>query len=539
MPSVSLKELKRIALIQPPRKGGPLECTLPLGLLSVASFIKEHGYQPVFIDLYLFSIIQGIPSDYFRQMAEKILSCNPQVLGFSVMCSNMVVALLIAGECKKLAPELPIIFGGPEVCFEEVEVMKTFKQVDIIVRGEGEITLVEVLEALENKKKLSEVEGITFRENNQVIRNPDRPLIKDLDQLPFLDYSLVPRLEMYEGRIEGGRGCPFSCAFCATARICRKTFRVKSPQRLVQELRKAHDLFKHSYIGINHDNFLASRKFAEEFLSLIASEGIVWGCDSRLDALDESLIKQLKQAGCRQIYLGIETGSPEMQKKIKKNLPLSRLPWVLEMLLQNKIDVSPSFIIGFPNETEVQINQTLLMALNLRRFFPSITVRVFLFTFLKGSELYTRAKGAYEYRETTASPLTTGHSAELSLIKKYPHIFPSFYYIGKAGLQPIFLQKTTFLFSFLIRSYARPVLSLLKYLSATPFQLGQKLISYFDAEGVDWDPTQGFYFPQYVSPFRKFIREKASSLYKELFWWDEAFKRWEERSRSNPKLISR
>ncbi|MHC4181888.1 MAG: B12-binding domain-containing radical SAM protein [Planctomycetota bacterium] len=528
-----------MAFIQPPRKSCPLERALPLGLLSLASFIKERGYQPVFIDLCLFSIIRGNSSDYFRQMAQKILSYSPHVLGFGVMCSNMATALLIAEECKKLAPKIPIIFGGPEVCFEEVEVLKTFKQVDIIVRGEGEITLVEVLKALENKKSLSDILGITYRENSQIIRNPDRPLIEDLDQLPFLDFSLLPHLGMYEGKIEAGRGCPFSCAFCATARVCRNKFRMKSPQRLAQELRKVHDIFKRSYIGINHDNFLTSRKIADEFLSLIADGGIVWGCNSRLEALDEGLIKKLKQAGCRQIYLGIETGSSEMQKKIKKNLPLSRLPRVLEMLLQNKIDVSPSFIIGFPNEAESQINQTLLVALNSKCFFPAITVRIFLFTFLKGSELYARAKGKYEYQESVISPLTTGLSAELALIKKYPHIFPSFYYIGNKGIESKVLQKISFLFIFLIRTYARPILSLLEYLSVTPFQLGKKMISYFDAEVVDWDPAQGFHFPQYVSPFRKFIQEYATPLYNEFFWWDEAFKQWEKKSCSSPKLKSR
>ncbi len=525
-----MPKLKRVVLIQPLRSQEIFKRSLPLGLLSLASAVKQYDYQPIIIDLYLLCRNQSSYADFFKQAAKKIIEYDPEVLGFSVMCSNLPVALLIAEECKKLAPKLPIIFGGPEVCFEEVEVMKIFKQVDIIVRGEGEITLVEVLKALENKKPFSEVQGITFRENNQIIRNPDRPFIKDLDQLPFLDFSLLPHLGMYEGKIEAGRGCPFSCTFCSTCRMWKRNFRMKSPQRLVQELAEVHRTFKHSMIGIIHDHFLASRKFAKQFLSLIADKGIVWGCESRPDALDEKLIKKLRQAGCQIILLGIETGSPEMQKKIKKNLSLSRLLGVLEMLSQNEIAVSLSFIVGFPNETEAQINQTLQMALNSKFLNQSINIQLLLFTFLKGSELYSRAKGEYEYRESIASPLTTGHSAELTLIKKYPHIFPSFYYIGNEGIESKILQKMSFLFIFLIKSYARPILSLLKYLSVNPFQLGQKLISFFDAEGIDWDPTQGFHFPQYVAPFRKFIQEYASPLYKEFFWWDEAFKQWKERS---------
>ncbi len=535
-------ESKRMALIQSLRFRENVKRALPLSLLSLASVIKQYDWQPVIIDFFLLCRNQSYRTDFLKEGAKKIIEYDPQVLGFSVMSGNLPAALLIAEECKKLAPELPIIFGGPEVCFEEVEVMKTFKQIDIIVRGEGEITLVEVLKALENKNPFSEVQGITFRENDQIIRNPDRPFIKDLDQLPFLDYSLDPGLAMYEGRIEAGRGCSFPCTFCATCRAWKRNFRMKSPQRLAQELREVHRLFKNSCVEIIHDNFLSSRKFAEEFLSLIANEDFAWGCFARLDALDESLIKKLKQAGCRRIFIGIETGSPEMQKKIKKNLPLSRLPRVLEMLLQNKIVANLSFIIGFPDETESQINQTLLMALNSKLFDPNIIINIYLFTYFKGSELYTEAKekfGQYEYRETIMSPLMTGLSAELSLIKKYPHIFPSFYYIGNEGLQSKMLQKMANLFLFLIKSYTRPVLLLLEYLSVTPFQLGQKLIFFFDAERVDWNPTRGYHFPQYVFPLRKFIQEFAAPLYKEFFWWDKAFKQWEKRSCSNPKLKSR
>jgi radical SAM superfamily enzyme YgiQ (UPF0313 family) len=532
-PNVSSKTIKRVALIQSLKLAEAVGHSLPVGLLSLASSIKEHGYDPVVLDLYLQNVRQNHPPDYFKKIAERILGNGCDVLGFNVMCSNLPVVLLTAEECKKLAPQLPIIFGGPEVSFEEVELMNTFEQVDIIVRGEGEITLVEVLEALENKRNLSEVEGITFRENDQIIKNPDRPLIKDLDQLPFLDYSLIPKLNVYQGRIEGGRGCPFSCTFCSTCLMWKRKVRMRSPQRVAQELRDACRLFKNTYIEISHDHLLVSRKFAEEFLSLIADEDLSWACFARLDSLDESLIKKLKRAGCWKVLLGIETGSTETQKKIKKNLSLSRLPQALEWFSQNEVGVVIYLIIGFPGETESQINETLLLALNSKSLYPSISINIPLLTFFKGTELYTEAKEKniqYKYQENIGSPLTTGHPAELSLIKKYPRIFPSFYYFGDGGISPEILRKISFLFYFLLRSYAHLVLSLLEHLSLTPFQLGQELIAYFDAEGVDWHTTHGCYFPQYVAPFKKFIRENASPLCKEFFWWEESFKQWEEKS---------
>jgi radical SAM superfamily enzyme YgiQ (UPF0313 family) len=531
MRRISTKKKKRVALVLLPMQGVVSGCYLSIGVLSLASSIEMHDYQPIIVDLNMFSLIQRNFSDYFKQMAQEILRHNPDVIGFSVTCDNLPVSLLIARECKQLFPEIPIVFGGPEVSFEEVEVMRAFKQVDVVVRGEGEITLVELLQALEKNTSLSGVLGITFRENERVIRNPDRHLMEDLDELPFLNYSLVPNIDKYYLGLEAGRGCSFCCTFCSTCRVWRRKPRMKSPQRLGEELKRASHLFKKRFIFVD-DHFLVSREFVDEFLCLTANKGFVWACNSRLDALDESLIKKLKQAGCRGITLGIETGSLETQKQIKKHLPLSRLPGVVQMLSQYGIDVNLSFVIGFPEETESQIDDTLRMTLKLKKINPDISIHTNLVATFKGSELYEKVKGKcdkYSFMAMGMCPLVTGLPEEVSLIKKYPHIFPSFYYFGNDMIEPRILQRISFLFLFLLSSYAGPTLSLLEHLSATPFQLGKKMISFFDAEGVEWDPIHGTHFPQYVFPFRRFIREYAKPLYKDFFWWDKAFTRWEEK----------
>lgn len=460
--------------------------SLPQGLLSLASYIKPFGYLPTIIDLDIYiNAEQKYPPDYFRQAAEKILSYHPEILGFNVMCNNLPIALLIAAECKKLAPRLPIIFGGPEVNFEEVELLEVFKQVDIVVRGEGEKTLLELLKALEEEKSLSDILGITYRENNKIVRNPDRPFIKNLDDLPLLDYSLLPGLENYRGKakVEAGRGCPFQCTFCSSCKMWRRNFRMKTPQRLVREIKRAHKVFKkgkNSGVSLTHDNFLASRRFAEEFLFLIGEENIKWGCSSRLDALDESLIKKLKRAGCQAIFLGIETGSSEMQKKLKKNLSLDRLPHILKLLMENKIKATLSFIIGFPNETESQINQTLLMALNSKKYNPALDIQLHYFTLLKGSELYAKGKfRAAEFSVTDISPLIAALPAEDILIKQYPHIFSSFYCMQDSGVPPGLLHRVQISFRFMIEFFHRTTSLLLDALTLTPFQFSQKIVCFF------------------------------------------------------------
>ena len=295
----------RIALVQMPQRDD--EICIPLGILSQASFVKQY-HQPIIIDFNLLLKNKKIRSSFIKDCAKTILKHRPNAIGLSVMCTTLPAALLVAEECKKIAPQIPIIFGGPEVTFEEEAVLKTFKQVDLIVRGEGEITLLELLNALEKRQPLSDIPGITYRENGGIIRTPDRPFIQDLDRLPYPDYSLLPHLEKYEtGNIEAGRGCPFNCTFCSTCKMWKRHFRMKSSKRLIKEMLQQKKIFrerKDLHIPITHDNFLASKKAANKFLSQIKHKKIEWSCLSRLEPLGEALIAKLKKAGCSDIYIG-------------------------------------------------------------------------------------------------------------------------------------------------------------------------------------------------------------------------------------------
>jgi radical SAM superfamily enzyme YgiQ (UPF0313 family) len=522
----------RVALIQAPQNNDL--CLVPINLLSLASYIDHYNYQPIIVDLNVQFKKNKYHPDFFKKAAKKILRHKPQVLGFSVLCASLPATLLIAKECKRLAPQLPVIFGGPEVSFEETEVLKTFNQVDIIVRGEGEITLLEILKSMEMKKPFSEILGITYRDGKQVKRNPDRPIIKDLDKLPYLDYSLLPKLERYKGgRIEAGRGCPYKCTFCPTCKRWKRTYRIKSPQRLAQEMKQARRAFvKHSfpYIRIIHDNFLASRKTTKKFLSLMANQGISWLCDARFDVLDEDLIKKMKIAGCRGILFGIETGSPKIQKEIKKNLPLEKLPKILSMISQQEILATLSIILGFPNENKNQINQTLQMALKSKLYSFSPHILPQLLTFLKGSELYEKAKEGFMrpyLQQTKSVPLLTDLPAELSLINKYPHIFPSFYIIKEKVLGQEFLEKICVLILFLIDSFPFTTLLFVRFLSVSPLKLFQKIIYFFDSKGADWtifqDGKRGFLY--YLHFFEKFIKNNSTPLIKETFLHEKLYQK--------------
>ena len=519
-----------LVLINPPSH--QLNPSPPTGLLCLASHAKQYGYRPVIIDFNVLFRRDKYPSDYFLQAAKKILARRPWIIGFGVMCNNFPVALLIANKCKELAPHIPIIFGGPDVFMEDIPAMRFFKQIDIIVRGEGEITLVETLNALKNNQPLTNILGITFREKGRIQRNPDRPFINNLDRLPYLDFSLLPKTKSYRiDTIEAGRGCPFKCTFCSSRKMWRGIFRIKSARRLVRELKQIHSLSgkrKDSCLNLSHDNFLASRKTVEKFFSLIAGQKISWACTSRLDLLDAALIKKLKRAGCREIVLGIESASPKIQKEIKKNLPLSKLPRTLNLLQQNGLRVCLSFIIGFPNEKKPQINQTLRMALKSKLSGPSVNVQIHLLTILKGSELYFKKSFVLsKFMQTTMSPPITNLREELSLIKKHPHIFPSFFQIKNNSVNLELLQKTYILFRFLIHFFPLTTLLLLKHLATSPLQLGKKMIAYFNKAGINWVvlSEEKSLFNHYFPYLRGFTRKISTPLIKQAFTHEELFQK--------------
>jgi radical SAM superfamily enzyme YgiQ (UPF0313 family) len=512
----------RVALIQTPLKETD---TYPLGLLCLASFIKQNGHKPIIIDLNLHFKANKFSNSFINKAAKIILQWRPDVIGFSTMNTTFPATLLIARKCKNLAPNIPIILGGPEVSFNEEAILKYFKAVDIIIRGEGEHTLAELLDALKNKKSFSNILGITFRENNIIKRNNDRPFINNLDHLPYLDFSLLPHKKKYKiGQIEAGRGCPFQCTFCSTCRMWKRNFRIKSPKRITLELQQASSIFNKdgkSCVAIIHDHLLCSRKVADKFISLITESRDAWRCNARLDALNDNLIEKMKAAGCHHIFIGIESGSLEVQRKIKKNLPLAKLPHLLEKLNRSGIHASLSFILGFPNEKNYQINQTLLVGLNSRINNGMTAVFFPFFNFFKGSALHLNATkniSHKNFKRINILPKIISFPAALALINKYPEIFPSYYREPAIKNRHLFLQKTSILFTFLVHSFPFTTKLLLDELSLSPLQLSRKIIAYFDIKKTKWFPLGDIQlYQRHSSIFKGFIKTLADPAIIDVF----------------------
>lgn len=231
-----------IQLIRPPYKTNSVYP--PINLMVLAAIV-EPLYPVSLTDLVLPYIRKELSLDAegIRRATRQVLENPAPILGFTAMCSSYGIALRIARECKHLDPSRFIVFGGPHASFVDVDTLKAFDFVDAIVVGEGEGTLLDLLRALSSGQTFHHIRGLTFRDRDQIVQTGQRPIIDNLDLLPFPAFHLVSNVDLYYKsrgerfiEIEAGRGCPFSCGFCSTSIFFNRKYRVKSPQRIVREM---------------------------------------------------------------------------------------------------------------------------------------------------------------------------------------------------------------------------------------------------------------------------------------------------------------
>ncbi|MBU0507026.1 B12-binding domain-containing radical SAM protein, partial [bacterium] len=322
----------KIILVNPPSSMYDIERFLPLGLLAVGSCIKNK-YKNIHIEdldnSLRYSLKQNEKLNY-QALAEYIVVQNPSIVGFTAFCNNLPVALYLAKLIKKQNNRIKILFGGPQPSMVASELIKYFDFVDVICRKETETFIVDLIDKILSNNNIHSVPGITFKEGSTIVENPIPVLIENLDDLPYLDFSLIDPSNYdvlkhpLEIGVEAGRGCPFHCDFCSTSLMWSKKHRVKSVQRLFEEMKTVSQFFNVDSIALIHDNFTVNNKYISDFCKLLLENesSIKWRCSSRADHLDDQLIDLMSQAHCKELFFGIETGSQRLQNKIHKRLNL-------------------------------------------------------------------------------------------------------------------------------------------------------------------------------------------------------------------------
>lgn len=367
----------------------------PIGLLSVASFLRNKGVEVEFLDLVMLN-------KPIEELLDKISRLNPQLIGLTCMSTQFPVCVNIARLLKKNF-DIPIAFGGVHPTVEPEEVLSE-PCVDFVIRGEGEMSIYNLVSALATNTSLDNIKGLGYKDRNGgLIINPLQEPIKDLDRLPLPAYDLL-NMERYikYNQLECGfraismivsRGCIFPCSFCATKAVHGSHVRSRSPARVIKDIKQLTDEYDIEGVWFKDSTFTINREWILKLCKeLIKKEvNIKWSCNTRTDKVDLFLLKSMKEAGCQSIWFGVESGSIEILKNLKKPIPIEITKKAFEMCKEIKIEPRAFFMLGSPGERIETIKQTLDLAQELYKL-GCKHIHWHIFNPLPGSELYRNLK---------------------------------------------------------------------------------------------------------------------------------------------------
>lgn len=339
-------------------------CFPPIGLLYLASVARKHGYD---VDIYD-AAARGLS---MSKALEYVIDNKPDVYAVSLYTIGLIETLKFIKQVKHSLPSCICIVGGPHATALPEYSMKECEPIDYLIFGEGEQTLVELLYSIQNQSDPSEIRGICYRRNGEVIKNEARPLISNLDEIPFPAYDLIEkhRYEYYRriltlrkkvGSIITSRGCPFECTFCFKATFGR-SYRRRSPQNVVREMKWLMDEFGIEEFHFLDDIFTLKRDWLYEFFSELDKNHIEvpWRCLTRADSLKEEDFIKMKQHGCYQVEIGIESGNDQVLKDIRKHITTIQVEKVFRWTRKAGLTTLAFFIFGHRLDTHKTIKQTL------------------------------------------------------------------------------------------------------------------------------------------------------------------------------------
>jgi radical SAM superfamily enzyme YgiQ (UPF0313 family) len=338
-------------------------------------------------------------AELYQGIANIIAGSNPDAVGFTTLGCSFIFALKVARYLKKQDKDLPILLGGPHATILHKELLEQFVEFDIVVRNEAEETLTPILEGL-GPRRFEGIPGVSWRCGANVCSNPGSPTITDLDTLPFPAYDLYPmkQLGLESVRIDAGRGCPFNCTFCSTASFFGRSYRLKSPERLVAEMDDLNAHYGFTDFKLNHDLFTVNKKKVRAFCEAVQDKGYTWAVSARVDCVDDALLQHMWDAGCRGIYFGIETGSRHMQKVSEKHLELDLVAPCLDVTERLGMRTIVSFIAGYPQETQQDLNDTIdLLGACFNRNRELFTTQLHMLTPEPGTQLYNELSQQLQY----------------------------------------------------------------------------------------------------------------------------------------------
>lgn len=377
----------RILFVNPVTPPEIFPVQMSMGVAYLSAVLKQGGHSTALICPHSFSE---------KSVSDKVDSFKPDLVLVSSVTDQMGLAEKIIGFIHDKY-QLPIVLGGVHATVAPEECINLKGLLGICI-GEGEHAVLEFVEALEKKRDYSRIKNFWLKTGDKVVKNPLRPLIQDLDALPFPDRELFDGLINTADELEftGSRGCPFQCSYCVNKVLmnvyhsCDRYVRFRTVDNLLAEIKQALKKYKTAKILFHDDTFTLDKEWLKEFCEKYPKEiGMPYAANGRVETMDEDVVKMLKDSGCVEIKIGVESGNEELRRKVlNRHMTNEQIINAFNLCRKHGLAATSFNMVGIPHETEENIKETIC----LNRKIKPLRMGVSVFRPYPGTELYELCK---------------------------------------------------------------------------------------------------------------------------------------------------
>jgi radical SAM superfamily enzyme YgiQ (UPF0313 family) len=437
---------------------------VPLGLLCIASPLMAHGHPTVVVDLeYEHRIGAFVPgdADWLDQTCARLLAADPDVLGLTCLADTLPSCLLIGRRVKLLRPDVTVVLGGPGTFGVFPDALPRFADcVDFVCRGEGELAITALADALADGTDPAEVRGFWSCENGQSVSSGPQPTtnlnlvpMPAYDAVPMGDYIRLSTPHIFDVHI--GSGCTYSCKFCMTSTFWDRDFRIKDPAVILDELRFLHRTYGVTQFNFLHDNFANKRTYLDEFVSYFAEHNDIfeWGCAVRPDNVNPSLLRRMADAGCFNIFCGTDAGSEKILKSMLKMPSTKRTYEFFRSAQEVGIQFETNTIVGYPGEAAEDLEKSLEVVFDAIAY-GAVNSDLSVLQPLPGAEITDEYRAELEPLKGELDVMGTFLPPDVrALFKEEAEIFTGFSFIRSGNREYEYYQEVLRLSRYFTRRY--------------------------------------------------------------------------------------
>ena len=393
-----------------------LNCAPPIGLYYLAAYLRENGVGVSILDAKSLHISH---EETYKEIERE----EPDLVGVEVFTTQLRSARILCQEMRERFPEIRIVLGGPHIHSQYAEIIKE-DWVDFCVRGEGEITLLELVQAISNGGGYEKVRGICFKKGGEVVITPERPQIPNLDILPFPARDLTP-VEIYKEAMwleEGNytmasasRGCPYRCHYCEVPSFWPSR-RYRSVDNILDELEQIAEDYDIRFVKYSDEIFCVHKKWLMEFCRKTMERGlqdvVKWACETTVNSITPEMLDAMKQAGCDSVFYGFEFGNQQiLDDSNSKRQKIPVMHQAIDWTKQAGIKVYGNFMMGYPTETKEDVEMTIALARSTKLDHTSFSI----VTPFPGTALYRECKEKGLLRSENFEEYSYFHPGKLAI----------------------------------------------------------------------------------------------------------------------------